>query len=776
MGIQLDVRQADGVAVVHVLADGAPWLELVEPLRLCMLGHEPLAGGYEAVNEVGETWVANASVAAPDGTRVELVDRWSVVDECTLQVDRSATVRHAGSSPGVRVELRADTDAADADAHGDWQFFIPGSLYNRNDTDHDGVEDYLGTYTQDFRDDRLASLAVLAFLPRAGRYAALARTDLPEHDTAIPAEDLLARHFVQTTDIGSLGLAPAPDGAQVTLRASYPFNEEHSFCLNTAGDGWAAYLPNRDGQVVEVSYRLRAARAADLTEAIWDITQHQMDALGTRPHPTAFSLEESIAHRTLLTQQYYREWTVNENAKRPAGYLVHFSPRSGQTLGALLEYGFSGAQTLLAYTSIRSGYDSRIPLWTYRARRVIDFFIRECQLENGFSHGIYDTDAQDFVYWFTGILLPFQYATDPEQVQRYLGRQVTDALMPVADKLRKVKGNYTRTMCESMYPVLLAYRIEREHGHTHPEWLEAGRRFGEFLLRTQAADGSWHRAYDAEATPILEPAQWFGASDTERKSGTIFPIQVLTTLHELTGDPRYLGAATRAGDFIIASYVDPVAYVGGLNDTTHIKSVKTDSVGVMFVMRSLIKLYARTGQQRYLDGAAKAARVLSSWVYLWNVPMPAGSLLGRAGFKSTGWAVCDVIPGGSYLDNELLEFTGDLVDVAAHASEERLFDVAEIAEHGMQHALSTPHEMLDYVAPGIQCEGIMTAYWMSDPEHTEFSGAVNKVKGDDNDTANGLTNGQAAYALFELRERYGTADFDALRAQLFGPTVPAGTR
>ena len=761
MAIQLEIREAD----VRVLADGAAWLELVEPFRVCVLGHEPRAAGYEAVDE--GTWVATASIEAPDGTHVELVDRWSVVDDDTVQVDRRAVVRRAGSSPGVRVELRVDTAAPDAGGHDDWQFFIPGSMYNRNDTDHDGAEDYLGTYTQDFRDDRLASLAVLAYLPRAGRYAALTRADLPEHDTAVSAEDMRARHFVQATDIGSLGLAPAPGGGQVTLRASYPFSEEHSFCLNMAGDGWAAYLPNREAQAIEVSYRLRTARAVDLTEAIWDITRHQMDALGTRTEPTAFSLEESLAHRTLLTQQYYREWTAKENAAQPAGYLVHFSPRSGRTNAALLEFGFSGAQTLLAYTSIQSGHDMGVPLWISRARRVIDFFIRECQLDNGFSHGLYDTDAQDFAYWFTGILLPFQYSTDAAQVQRYLGRQVAAALMPIARELRELKGNYTRTMCESMYPILLAYRIEREHGNTHPEWLTAGRRFGDFLLRTQAPDGSWNRAYDAEGAPILHPAQWFGAGDIERKSGTIFPIGVLTTLCEITGDSRYLDAAARAGDFIIATYVDPVEYVGGLNDTTHIKSVKTDSVGVMFVMRSLIKLHALTGDPRHLEGAAKAARILSSWVYLWNVPMPAGSLLGRAGFKSTGWAVCDVIPGGSYLDNELLEFTGDLVDVAARVPEERLFDIAELAGHGMQYALSTPHEMLGYVAPGIQCEGVMTAYWLSDPEQTEFSGAVNKVKGDDNDTANGLTNGQAAHALFELRERYGTADFTALRAQLF---------
>ena len=468
MAIQLEIREAD----VRVLADGAAWLELVEPFRVCVLGHEPRAAGYEAVDE--GTWVATASIEAPDGTHVELVDRWSVVDDDTVQVDRRAVVRRAGSSPGVRVELRVDTAAPDAGGHDDWQFFIPGSLYNRNDTDHDGAEDYLGTYTQDFRDDRLASLAVLAYLPRAGRYAALTRADLPEHDTAVSAEDMRARHFVQATDIGSLGLAPAPGGGQVTLRASYPFSEEHSFCLNMAGDGWAAYLPNREAQAIEVSYRLRTARAVDLTEAIWDITRHQMDALGTRTEPTAFSLEESLAHRTLLTQQYYREWTAKENAsatgRLPRPLLAPFRPDQRRAARVRL-LGRADAARLRQH---QSGHDMGVPLWISRARRVIDFFIRECQLDNGFSHGLYDTDAQDFAYWFTGILLPFQYSTDAAQVQRYLGRQVAAALMPIARELRELKGNYTRTMCESMYPILLAYRSSASTGTRIPSGSRPG--------------------------------------------------------------------------------------------------------------------------------------------------------------------------------------------------------------------------------------------------------------------------------------------------------------
>jgi hypothetical protein len=172
-------------------------------------------------------------------------------------------------------------------------------------------------------------------------------------------------------------------------------------------------------------------------------------------------------------------------------------------------------------------------------------------------------------------------------------------------------------------------------------------------------------------------------------------------------------------------------------------------------------------EERIPEGAVKAAKILASWVFLWNVPFPEESLLGKSKFKSTGWAVCDVIPAGSYLDNEFLEFTCDLIRVAQHSGEKTLFDIAEVVEHGMQQALSTPDDMLGYVFPGIQCEGIMTAYWLSDPDVTEFSGAINKVKGQDNDTCNGLINGQAAYGFFELYDKYRTTDLDSIWRHVF---------
>lgn len=762
MSARLDVVHTDHGLTTELVSVDGDILHIDAPIVAEPLGAPATTRGYDAIDPQDDgSWTATATVTLEDGTRLSVVDTYRIDDAGRFRLSRIADVTERGSSDGVRLAF-ATVTASNAANSEDWQFFVPGTMYNRNDTDGDGREDYLGTYVQDHRDDKNGLLGVLARDPRTGTTYTVARTTVPAFDTAVSPDQLEARYFVQSTDIGSLGLAPAD--AQVSLRGSFPFSEEHSFCLDTDGRGWAAYAPNTPGRIADITYEFRIERTLDLTDAIWALFLRQRDVLGTtRPTPDV-TLEDSLEYRQLLTQLYYRKWEPEENEKEPAGYLVHFSPRTGETLGSLLEFGFSGDQALLAYAQTIWGQQTNTPLYVQRAKTVLDFFVNHCQLPNGFSHGIFDPLNDTFTHWFTGILMPFQYAEDEADVRRYVGRQIAGALMPIARELRGVEGNYLRTMCESVYPLLLTYEAT---GSAEEKWLAAGTRFGEFLLNTQADDGSWYRAYTPEGTGLTSPAAWFGASYAEQKSGTIFPIPVLATLYRITGDERYRAAAAKAADFIIATFVDPVLYVGGLNDTTHIKSVKTDSVGVMFLMRSLLKAYEITGNPHHLTGAVTSAKILASWVYLWDVPFPEGTLLDQSQFRSTGWTVCDVIASGTYLDNEFLEFTGDLANVAVLSGERDLLDVAELVQYGMQHATSTPRNDHGYVAPGIQCEGVLTSYWLSAPDTTEFSGAVNKVKGDDNDTCNALTNGQAAYGIYDLQRSFGTVDFDAIRQERF---------
>lgn len=265
-----------------------------------------------------------------------------------------------------------------------------------------------------------------------------------------------------------------------------------------------------------------------------------------------------------------------------------------------------------------------------------------------------------------------------------------------------------------------------------------------------------------DGRPLTLPKEWFGSNEPEQGSGVIFPIEIMMLIYHETGDKKYLESCKRAADFICRTYVADVTYVGGLNDTTHKKSVKIDAVGVMFAMRSMLLVYEETKEDKYLEGAADAAKVLASWTYLWDVPFDEDTLLGRHGFKTTGWAVCDAIPAGSYVDDEFMEFIPDLLRIAGYKKDIYLAKLAKIVFLGMQHGTSTHTDMHDYALAGAQCEGYLTSLWLSDTQDQEFSGAVAKLKGDDNDTCNGLVNGQQLAAMNGLLAEYGTMDMDCI--------------
>ena len=103
---------------------------------------------------------------------------------------------------------------------------------------------------------------------------------------------------------------------------------------------------------------------------------------------------------------------------RPAGYFIHFSPRQSYGEQNLLEYGFCGAQTLLAYDMLSAAWEKgqhgteRFLQYRESARKTLDYFVENCVEESGLPIGLYSVDKEEIVYWWTGILLPFQYSHD----------------------------------------------------------------------------------------------------------------------------------------------------------------------------------------------------------------------------------------------------------------------------------------------------------------------------------------------------------------------------
>jgi hypothetical protein len=209
--------------------DGGAALQLVRAISATLIGHATEDYSYDSVEPQREGEVeGRAALDLADGTRLTVVDSFRHLGS-ELSMHRRVEVETAGTAKGLRIGFSAQTNIEGADEEAR-QYFIPSTLYNRNDTDGDGEEDYLGTYVQDHRDDKNGILAMLARDPGTGTTFSVARTNKPTFDTTVSPEQLQQRFFVQQTDIGSLGMAPGTKG-QVNLRASYPFSEEYSFCL-----------------------------------------------------------------------------------------------------------------------------------------------------------------------------------------------------------------------------------------------------------------------------------------------------------------------------------------------------------------------------------------------------------------------------------------------------------------------------------------------------------------------------------------------------------------
>jgi len=734
------------------------------PVTIQLLGGRSKKARYDSVTATNGEVTATAEVSVNGQNKFTITDIWKECDGYA-QVDRKVTCLAASEHAGIRMTTEFRLSTRHSNSFEDYQFVIPGSLYNKNDTDKDGQDDYLGSFVQDYKDDRNPSLSVTCFCPRDNKYISLIRADVPKKDVTITRAQINARHFIHDTDLGSLGISPSQFKTnEVILRCDYPFYERNSYCLNVDGSEWSAYLEVHAGTEFSVSYIISIGDAGNLTEASWNTTAFQMNRILNDDIRHPFTLEETIKHRRELLHNSFRDFADKKN--HPCGYVCHFSPREKYGKQNVLEYGFAGNQTMICYDMLKAADETGDQEYRKRALDTIRFFVEHCFADSGLPNAMYSVDREEFVYWWTGVLLPFQYSQSREELEKFIGGQVVGAVMGIAEKLKGNDGNYCRTMVEAMYYLLLCYLNEKEQGAVHADWLKAVETFCDKLVAIQNANGSWNRAYTMAGKPITDPAEWFGKNEMEQGSGAIFPAEVLILMHQQTGNQKYLEAVVRAADFILGNYVEEVMYVGGLNDTTHKKSVKIDAIGVMYNMRTLLLTYESTKEEKYLSGARSAARILASWTYLWNIPFDQDTLLGENGFETTGWAGCDAIPGCSYVDDEFPEFVPDLLRIAEYCKDEKLALLGKIVTLGMQHGLSMPQRMYGYTMPGIQCEGFLTSLWLSDNDGLEFSGAVAKNKGDDNDTCNGLINGQALFNLDNLRERYNTLDFDKIIDQI----------
>jgi hypothetical protein len=711
---------------------------------------------YDQVERMEDRVHAEAVVHHEAG-RLVLRDNWTRASADTWRIDRTVQADGFSVGSGVRTRLELETDLRFEYV----RLFAPPASYANNDLDQDGVDDYLGTRSLTWREDRLNALSVLAFDPASGLAISLIRATNPAFDDR-PVRPNRERTFLQRTDIGSLGWAPG-DGGQLRLRAAYPFDEgerSHALLL-VERPGWGAFQPVAEAPAINVSWLVRVEPGASFIDASWQHFTRRLHELAPQPIPLRADPDELLRLRVEALDRYY----LGGDPDEPAGYVLNCHPQDGIQLADIIQYGFTGQNILNAFLVLRYAHARDEDELGRRARRVIDFFVQEAAVpESGLFHDLYNVPKGRMDCWWTGLLLPLAYAEPGGSLEELMG-PLHRRWEPEIRQLQQLRGSYLRCMSESVHALLDATSFEAGLGRAHPEWEAAANRYGEFLLRAQEPDGSWFRAYDHDARPLTSPAVWFGTTDVEQRSSTATTIPVLLALAEATGEPSFEQAAILAGRYVRSNLVDPVRFNGGIHDPIYAKGQLVDNEGILYPMLALLGLYRRTRDPWFLDGAANAARLFASWICLWDVPLPPGSTLARYGFRSTGIGACDTCGAGYVHPFELLALP-ELIEVAQLTGDRALFDVAELAWGGCNQTLALHEGDWGYRYRGLQEEGYLISWWLADDPMFDDTGFGRRWKGEGNKTCFPWLSAVGMACHWKLLDRFGTTDLGLIRSRI----------
>ncbi|MDB5105875.1 MAG: hypothetical protein JWP91_3564 [Fibrobacteres bacterium] len=226
-------------------------------------------------------------------------------------------------------------------------------------------------------------------------------------------------------------------------------------------------------------------------------------------------------------------------------------------------------------------------------------------------------------------------------------------------------GNaFLRQVGDGMRGLLLAWSLEKKRKVDKPAWLAACIKAGDWAGRIQNPDGSFPRGYDGLT----------GAVTLTEKTNTSHIIPFLVELHIATGDPAYKAMALKAGAFIHADIHRDYRYVGGAIDNPNVPDKESASMA----LRAFLALYDSDNDPEWLRSALQAAYYYETWVYAWNVPVPADDTGARFPHRRSTTGLSVIATGGSGSDTYAAIDAFDFYRLYLYSGDPHLADVAAL--------------------------------------------------------------------------------------------------
>lgn len=543
-------------------------------------------------------WVGSGTVSTDRGSAFTFTDEYSPYDGSgafRLRRQVSVVAAQAGDEGFGTIFGLYPNESREARNFLNYEYFAPANWYQQNGYNPvTGLADFVETQAlaSDFSDNyywiRETRLPLPMFMIRNNTtQSVLSMLHLNATELEDSPEDELDA-AAKTTDVfgntthwkvgnpyrfGSLGVHKAP---QPTLDFVYPGSEGEKTYVQQSGN------PNRwsrKSQPVALgasqSYELvlKAQKAPNYGEAMSGAYRYFYDIYNPQTNPLDVDAIYENALETLDSHmQPFGPQNVMGMPFKANVYTGFYDTDGSDGVHDLhMQSGFVGQVLPASYQLLRHGLQSNLP-------------------------GQYAKGAASIDWWAQNAAMN---VSNPNQKNTYgLVRTDYDML-----------GNgwfptpiFLRTATDGMEGVIDAYETALAHGYSKPNWLAFARRYGDWLVNNQNADGSFYRAYDQNGNPA-----------SLSKFNTTVPIRYLARLYEVTGDAKYKTAALAAGEMSRTVLFPFGTYVGGTADYLH--QVIYDKEAGAIALYGYLALLDITQDPKWLTAAKSAADYTETWTY-----------------------------------------------------------------------------------------------------------------------------------------------------------------
>jgi len=241
---------------------------------------------------------------------------------------------------------------------------------------------------------------------------------------------------------------------------------------------------------------------------------------------------------------------------------------------------------------------------------------------------------------------------------------------------------------EDLAVLVDTYRREKQAARDHPEWLKWITAYSDWLLTQQREDGSFPSIWEVSTGKVLND------------SGTTsyVPVPLLVKLSAATNEKKYLASAIKAADYIWTNFGSKGIFLGATGNAN-----VADKESGMLSLEAFLALFEHTGETKWLDRARFAADFAETWIWIWNVPMPADADDAKLHWKK-GVPTVGVQGIGSdvagHVDQYLDWSVPSYAKLYKLTKDEHYLDVARILLHNTKAMLALPGRTYDLLGPG----------------------------------------------------------------------------